>query len=314
MGSIILFGGNEMKWRRNRKLPKVNLPKIKWPLRLLLYVITVIFSLLSMIIVYFNSVAIAISSIIYAIAACGIGLSGCYLYQDLTYGINEKLKTGIEANPFANRITKDYQYRTVLSTYSSLIFNLVFALSNGIFGVIYDSVWFGSLSAYYIVLSIMRFIVVQYDRKNSKIEKTQKMKQKELSVYQNCGILFLLLTVALGAAVMQMVYLDKSHSYPGTLIFAVAAYTFYKIIIAIINKVKAGRLKSPLLMTIRDVGYADALVSMLSLQTAMFVSFGSGEQVNRRIMNSMTGGAVCMMIFIMGVYMIVTAQKQKSSF
>lgn len=300
-----------MKWKINMKLSKVNLPKIKWPLRLLIYTITMVFSLLSLIVVYFDSVTIVISSIIYAVAACGIGVSVCYLYQDLTNGINEKLKAGIEANPFTNRVSKDYQYRTVLFTYSTLIFNLIFAVSNGIFGVIYDSVWFGSLSAYYIVLSIMRFIVVQYDRKNSKIEKTQKIMQKELSVYQICGTLFLLLTVALGAAAVQMVYLDKSHSYPGTLIFAVAAYTFYKIIVAIINKVKAGKLKSPLLITIRDIGYADALVSMLSLQTAMFVSFGSEEQVNRKIMNSMTGIVVCMMIFMMGVYMIFSALKQK---
>ena len=159
----------------------------------------------------------------------------------------------------------------------------------------------------------MRFILVQYDWKNSAIEKTTEIKQRELSVYQNCGILFLVLTAALLAAVVQMVYLDKSHSYPGTLIFAVAAYTFYKIIIAIVNRVKAGRLKSPLLLTIRDIGYADAVVSLLSLQTAMFVSFGSEEQVSRRIMNSMTGGAVCVMIFIMGIYMIFSAGKQKNS-
>lgn len=302
-----------MKWIKNRKIPRLNLPKLKWPLRLLLYILTVIFSLLSMIIVDVDNVTIAISSIIYAIAACGIGLSGCYLYQDLTYGINKKLKAGIEANAFTNRFTKDYRYRTVLFTYSSLAFNLIFALTNGIFGVIYDSIWFGSMSAYYIVLSIMRFILVQYDWKNSAIEKTPEIKQRELSVYQNCGILFLVLTAALLAAVVQMVYLDKSHSYPGTLIFAVAAYTFYKIIIAIVNRVKAGRLKSPLLLTIRDIGYADAVVSLLSLQTAMFVSFGSEEQVSRRIMNSMTGGAVCVMIFIMGIYMIFSAGKQKNS-
>lgn len=307
---IIIWGGR-MKWIRNRNLPKINLSKIKWTLRVLLYMLTVIFSLLSMIIVYIGSVTMTISSIIYAISGCGIGLSGYYLYQDMTCGINKKLKASIEANPFTNRVVRDYRYRTVLSTYSSLAFNLIFSLTNGIYGVIYDSIWFGSMSAYYIVLSIMRFIVVQYERKNSKIKKTQEIKQREVSVYQSCGFLFLLLTIALGVSVAQMVYFNKGHRYPGTLIFAVAAYTFYKIIIAIVNRVKAGRLKSPLLLAIRDIGYADAVVSMLSLQTAMLLSFDSGDQVNRRVMNSMTGGIVCMMIFIMGIYMMLSAQKQK---
>lgn len=156
---IIIWGGR-MKWIRNRNLPKINLSKIKWPMRVLLYMLTVIFSLLSMIIVYIGSVTMTISSIIYAISGCGIGLSGYYLYQDMTCGINKKLKASIEANPFTNRVVRDYRYRTVLSTYSSLAFNLIFSLTNGIYGVIYDSIWFGSMSAYYIVLSIMRFIVV----------------------------------------------------------------------------------------------------------------------------------------------------------
>lgn len=293
------------------ELPKIGLPKIKWPLRLLLYVVTLILSVLSMLVLYFRLVNVVLADIIYALAVCMIGLSGCYLYNDLRYGVNEKLKLIIEVNPFTNRVAKDYRYRTVLFTYSSLGANLIFAFGNGIFGIINHSVWFGALSAYYIVLSIMRFIVIQYERRISILEKTQNMQQQELSVYQNCGILFILLTIALGASVIQMVYFDKGYSYPGTLIFAVAAYTFYKIVLAIINIVKAGRLKSPLLMTIRYIGYADAVVSMLSLQTAMIVSFGSVNTMSSKRMNSLTGGLTCLMILIMGIYMICSATIQK---
>jgi len=64
-------------------------------------------------------------------------------------------------------------------------------------------------------------------------------------------------------------------------------------------------------MTIRDIGYADALVSLLSLQTAMFVSFGSDDTLSRQMMNSITGGGACLMIFVMGIYMIYSAQMQK---
>lgn len=293
------------------KLPKIRLLKIKWPLRLLLYTATLIFSVLSLAVVYFDSANNALAGVIYALAACMLGLSGCYLYSDLVYGVNEKLKPGIESNPFTNRLVKDYRYRTVLFTYSSLAGNLIFAFSNGIFGMMNHSVWFGTLSAYYIVLSIMRFLAIQYERRISMIERTQKMMQLELSVYRNCGVLFILLTIALGVSVTQMVYYNKGSSYPGILIFVVAAYTFNKIVVAIINIIKAGRLKSPLLMTIRDIGYADALVSVLSLQTAMFVSFGSDSTLSRQMMNSMTGGGVCLMILIMGIYMICSAQIQK---
>lgn len=289
------------------KWVKIRVPKIKWPLRILLYVMTLILSVLSILIQDIISFNTVIAYTIYVLAACGIGLSGCYMYNDLKYGVNKKLKPAIESNYFTSRVAKDYRYRTVLSTYSSLSANLIFAFGNGVFGIINHSVWFGSLSAYYIILSIMRFIVIQYERRISTLEKTQKMRLQELSVYQNCGLLFILLTIALGASVIQMVYFDKGHSYSGTLIFAVAVYTFYKIVLAIINVVKAGRLKSPLLQTIRYIGYADAVVSMLSLQTAMFVSFGSDDRMNKG-MNSLTGGMACLMILSIGFYMICSAK------
>lgn len=293
------------------KTPKIRLPQLKWPLRLLLYAVTFMISVLSIVVVYFNFINIVLASILYTVAACTVCLSGYYLYHDIVYGVNEKLRVGIESNPFANRMIKDYHYRTVLFTYSSLTFNLFFSFSNGIFGILYHSVWFGTLSAYYIVLSIMRFLVIQYERKVSRLEKTKKMKQQELTIYQTCGILVILLAIALGLSVIQVVYFDEGHSYPGTIIFAVAAYTFYKIVLAMINIRKAGRLKSPLLITIRNIGFADAIVSILSLQTAMFISFGEDNAVFQRTMNSITGVVVCLIILTMGGYMVYSAQKQK---
>lgn len=294
------------------KLVRVRLPKLKWPLRLLLYGVTLTSMVLSILVVYFNFTNIVLSSLTYVFAAGTVCLSGYYLYNDLAFGIKDKLRAGIEAHPFTNRMSKDYRYRTVLFTYSSLLFNLLFALSNGIFGILYHSVWFGTFSAYYIVLSVMRFLVIQYDRKVSRLEKTQTIKKHELTVYQTCGMLIILLTIALGLTVIQIVNYDKGHSYPGTIIFAVAAYTFYKITLSIINVVKAGRLKSTLVMTIRNIGYADAFVSLLSLQTAMFISFDTeNDKVFHRTMNSITGVIVCIMIFFMGAFMTFSAQKQK---
>jgi len=67
-------------------------------------------------------------------------------------------------------------------------------------------------------------------------------------------------------------------------------------------------MNSLLLRMIRNIGYADALVSLVSLQTAMFVSFGDGTDT--RTMNLLTGGVVCLMILLMGIYMIRLAGKQ----
>jgi len=69
-------------------------------------------------------------------------------------------------------------------------------------------------------------------------------------------------------------------------------------------------LKSPLLVAVRNVGYADALVSMMSLQAALLVSFGDGEP-DPRLMNGISGAAVCGTVSLIGIYMIYSSGRQK---
>lgn len=93
--------------------------------------------------------------------------------------------------------------------------------------------------------------------------------------------------------------------YAGFLIYAVAFYTFYKVIMAVLNTVKAGKTKLPLVMTLRSVGYADALVSLLSLQVAMLTAFSEPGAGHISVMNTCTGLGVCIMVLLAGVGMIV---------
>lgn len=68
---------------------------------------------------------------------------------------------------------------------------------------------------------------------------------------------------------------------------------------------------TPLIVAIKSVNLAAALVSILSLQTAMFAAFGSDmETVVQTRMNLATGAAVCMMIFLFGFFMAVHSKKQ----
>jgi high-affinity Fe2+/Pb2+ permease len=58
------------------------------------------------------------------------------------------------------------------------------------------------------------------------------------------------------------------------------------------------------------VGYADALVSMMSLQAALLVSFGDGEP-DPRLMNGISGAAVFGTVSLIGIYMIYSSGRQK---
>lgn len=89
--------------------------------------------------------------------------------------------------------------------------------------------------------------------------------------------------------------------FPGA---AVALYTFYTTIMAVVNLVRDRKSGSPVM--------AAALVSMLSLETAMLTQFNDGSKgaFFRRTMIGSTGGAVCVLVTVMGLYMVIHAARR----
>ena len=68
--------------------------------------------------------------------------------------------------PFMNRYRQDLPFKLKISLYFSLAINLLYAGVNAFSGIYYGSPWFGSLAAYYILLSLMRATLAWYSRKN----------------------------------------------------------------------------------------------------------------------------------------------------
>lgn len=290
---------------------KIRLPEIKIKFRLLLYFVTLIFCMLSVAETVFGYFPLAIEIVIYVAAAISLAFACLYLIQDMKRGMKGIARSVIEGSMLANRVYSDYRYRTVLFTSFSFLLNLFYAVSNGVYAVISYSPWMGTFSAYYIFLSIMRYGIIRYDRKLAKEGAGRDLRLQEIKVYRNTGILLSLITIALGGAVILLVNREGGKSYPGYMMFVVAMYTFYKAIISIVNIIRVRKMKSPLLVTIRNIGYADALVSVLSLQTAMFGAFGEDSNIDPTLMNGITGICVCVMILAIGIYMISSAGRQR---
>ena len=68
--------------------------------------------------------------------------------------------------------------------------------------------------------------------------------------------------------------------------------------------------RQPLLSAGKAVSVAAALVSMLSLETAMLHAFGSENSESfRQTMTFFTGTGVCTLVLVIGIYMIVRSTK-----
>lgn len=301
--------GPQSEWKHHRAIPR-----LKWQLRILLYLVCALLGALSILQVNRKIVSEGLAGAFYGVTALCLFMALWYLYQDFSFLFTKKLKPAIGRNSLTNRLAADIQYRSVFFTYTSFSFNLLFAVSNGIYGLVKNSWWFGTLSAYYILLSVMRFGILRVGNQDKGREKKPEIRKREGDIYRRCGWLFLLLTIALVGSVILMVTKDQAKTYPDTLILAVAAYTFYKMAVSVRNVLKARKMHSPLILTIRHIGYADALVSLLSLQTAMFTTFGEADKRNIRVMNGFTGAAVCILVMMMGVYMIVTSGRAEQHF
>lgn len=287
------------------KKTKLMLPQIHPILRVLVYFITVITAAGSLIQATMNLFSEIIALMIYVIAAVSLTVSCFYIIGDMKHLSQNIIKPSIAANSFTNRVTTDYRYRTILLSLPGFGLNVIFALFNGVIGIVSSSAWHGSMAAYFLIIGLMRSAVIQYVK-----EKPTNTMNRELKVYKRCGYLFIFMSVALGGAVILMVFEGNGKDYPGLFIYAAAAYTFWKITLSVINLIKARKSKSPLLMTIRNIGLMDSLVSLLSLQTAMFAQFGE-ETLFISAMNAATGCVVCFLVIAMGIIMICNTQKLK---
>lgn len=212
----------------------------------------------------------------------------------------------LRATAFGSRYLEDYLFRSKVSLHRGLVINILYIAIKLFSGFWYRSVWFVALAVYYLLLSVMRFFLAQYVRK---VPIGQDI-PSELRRYRMCGYMLLLMNQALIGIVVLIVYQNKGYSYPGYLIYAMAAYTFYAFLTAIMNVVKSRKQGSPVLSAVKAINLTAAIVSMLSLETAMLAKFGGDDPAFRRVMTSATGGGVCLSILIMALYMIVRANKK----
>lgn len=278
-----------------------------------LYLVTVGISALSVIQSQGNLLPEIVGIPVYILAAMLLTAAFICLYKDLKSGIIEKFFLTVKKNAFGAHFLEDYRFRTVLTTMPSFVINVAYTIYNGVIGVMNQSAWFITMAVYYSLLGIMRYCAVHTERKISRMEDQKLIRKKELAVIKTDGILLLLLNLALSGVVLLTIAKGRAKAYSEIIAISIAAYTFYKITMAVINMVKVRKMQSPILITIRNIGVADALVSMLTLQMTMLVSFQGTDGLNADRMNGITGLAVCLLISALGISMIYYAFKEKES-
>ena len=213
-----------------------------------------------------------------------------------------------DENKYARKWQDDTRLRVNVSLYGSFFWNIAYALFQLWLGFYHHTFWFYSLGAYYICLAVMRFFLLLHTRKYAPGERMRE----ELIKYRACGIVFLLMNLALALIVFFMVYWNRTFEHHMITAIAMAAYTFTAFTVAIVNIVKYRKYNSPVFSASKAISFAAACVSMLTLASTMLTTFGDGTMgsIEQKIMLGSIGFAVSAVVVAMAITMIVQGTKK----
>jgi len=175
----------------------------------------------------------------------------------------------------------------------SLAFNMAYSAYHIICGIATHSWWLFTIGIYYAILSVVRFVVLRY-------------RGKRRFLVRFTGTMLMMLSVSLVGTVILAFVKDRGTVFHMIAMLAIATYAFAKITLATINWIKVRKTSSARMLALRNISFADAFVSIFSLQRSMLVSFEGMTETEIRIMNIATGSAVCIIVFLLGLNLVRT--------
>lgn len=218
-----------------------------------------------------------------------------------------KVRTAKEENRYAVRYFSDAALRVKLSLYGTSGMNLLYALLQLALGIVNRSVWFYALAGYYFLLVVIRISLLYAARGIAPGED----RIREYHCCRLCGAALLFMDIALSVIAFYMVCQNRGFTYHSIATIAMAAYTFAAFTVAVVNVIRYRKYNSPILSAAKQISFASALVSMLSLETAMLNAFGDGDNPSFRFtMTAATGAAVCVTVLGLAIHMLVRSTKK----
>ena len=227
--------------------------------------------------------------------------------------IKRKITERIKANKFTAKVSESYDVKTTVFALLSFGITVVFATINLVSAIHYRLFWYGTIAAYYFVLIIFRggilFAYKQCAEKFSGSE--EKYERSKWHIYLASGVFLILLEFAIIGAVTQMMLSKRPVQSSEILAITNAAYTFYKITMAIYNLVKARRSNNPVIRSLRSLNFADACMSVISLTVLMLSTFDADNSESAmNYVKYIVGFVGCAVTIVMSIFFIIRAYKQ----
>lgn len=230
--------------------------------------------------------------------------------------VKQKCNDFLKRHAFTASLTQDYGFKTTVFALLSFGITVAFATVYLVSAIRYRLLWYASIAAYYFALTLFRGGVLLADRKCKKklADNAQKYANVKWQIYLASGAFLILVELAMTAAVTQMM-LSKRPTQGGTVLAITnAAYTFYKMAMAIYHLTKAKKFDDPVIQSLRDLNFADACMSVVSLTVLMYATFNTDTpDPSMEYIQPTVGFVACAVVIAVATVMILRAVKKRRS-
>lgn len=211
------------------------------------------------------------------------------------------------------RLKENYILRTLVFASFSFFVTIGFCLFNLFIGIRDQIAWNISIGVYYLLLVVIKILVGYHEIKWKKqhLNELQKEEKRE-TIYLTQSILLLIIDLALITPITLMMLQEKEIHYSSIAAITIATYTVYKIVMASINFYKTRKLNHLSVKIVRNINFVDALVSILTLQYTLIMTFGTGMDDGLKVVCSLSSFAIWGALITISIFSLIQSIKGKN--
>lgn len=222
----------------------------------------------------------------------------------------DRIKEFLYKYKYVEKYLTDDIFQTQTMLLASLAMNIAAATFKFVMGVWFGSKWLVTVSIYFLTLSAMRLLLLNRERKSKKLETPEHKRLYDLKSYRACGYMVLFMNMIVGRMIVQMLVDNEGYDYPGLMLYLIGLFAIANFANAIYNVKKYWHIYNPMISAAKRLSFSTALVLLYTLQTSALARFGNNHEQLRRLLNSISGAVVELVLFTMAILMIMRSNQE----
>lgn len=182
----------------------------------------------------------------------------------------------------------------------SVCFALFFCIYNGVLGFYKNVIWNIAIFTYYLLLLTIRMILYVREKKSKKEDEKDIKRDKQ--IYISTSVIMFIMNLAMILPASLLINHQKEVNLSLISAIAVAAYTTYKVTLAIIKFCKVQKQQNLIYKQVRMVNLFDAVMSILTLQNTLTIVASDGNNSDMYTLSIITTIAMLLTISIISIY------------